>query len=290
MALLFLKGVSLIALRSANNQHQSSSSSSAPVSFETIELALQSTTEAHNTATAILSSNITSEEVECAICQAPLTSQNYITTNCNHQFHEGCINQWMITQNKDSCPICRQILQESNFQKHDVGIPPKPLPPRTAAQRLHETRLNLRMMDDLDGFLELMVEEHTRAVAAAANNNNNHNRSNIRNNNYNNNRQHMHIPGNTVANRGSWCCLTRCLIRYMSPSCCKRFLWIAVALYTVITLFIHYMDPPGVGVGTVDAMMRYLGTIWLFAGIILIIKVCFVRDRHLQVLFPRGGY
>lgn len=42
---------------------------------------------------------------ECSICFELLT-ENLTTTNCQHTFHDICINQWHMIS--ETCPICRQ--------------------------------------------------------------------------------------------------------------------------------------------------------------------------------------
>ena len=43
---------------------------------------------------------------KCPICLESL-DKIYVTA-CNHEFHEGCINQWLETRN--NCPMCRHVL------------------------------------------------------------------------------------------------------------------------------------------------------------------------------------
>ncbi|KXJ84215.1 RING finger protein 122-like [Aedes albopictus] len=45
----------------------------------------------------------------CAICRACIKYNNKRKTlECQHSFHEKCINQWLIV--KRTCPICRMVL------------------------------------------------------------------------------------------------------------------------------------------------------------------------------------
>lgn len=46
---------------------------------------------------------------ECPICcNNFLTNESYcIVKACNHLFHKDCIEQWIIHQEKDVCPVCR---------------------------------------------------------------------------------------------------------------------------------------------------------------------------------------
>ncbi len=41
---------------------------------------------------------------KCSICLETITKNGKIT-NCNHTFHNNCLNQWL--KKKKNCPICR---------------------------------------------------------------------------------------------------------------------------------------------------------------------------------------
>lgn len=59
----------------------------------------------------------------CAVCLEDYEDQEELRTlDCDHQFHKGCIDPWLIT-NRDFCPVC----------KHAVSPPDAPKP---AFQRL----------------------------------------------------------------------------------------------------------------------------------------------------------
>ena len=47
------------------------------------------------------------EKKECCIC-LDKTNNEWIRTQCNHEFHKTCINDWYRTKN--TCPICRSNL------------------------------------------------------------------------------------------------------------------------------------------------------------------------------------
>jgi hypothetical protein len=49
----------------------------------------------------------------CAICLN--NNGTFITTICNHKFHEHCLNEW--TQYRENCPICRGNLYRFDFKK-----------------------------------------------------------------------------------------------------------------------------------------------------------------------------
>lgn len=55
----------------------------------------------------------------CCICFESLENDLYHETNCNNYFHNNCINKWL--QNKDSCPLCRNILNK-NINNNGIDI------------------------------------------------------------------------------------------------------------------------------------------------------------------------
>lgn len=42
----------------------------------------------------------------CSICFEMISEQSEITTNCNHLFHEICLQTWLLQH--DTCPLCRK--------------------------------------------------------------------------------------------------------------------------------------------------------------------------------------
>lgn len=44
---------------------------------------------------------------ECSICQMAKEGDIFIQTMCAHQFHLTCLKQWVHSNEKDSCPLCR---------------------------------------------------------------------------------------------------------------------------------------------------------------------------------------
>ena len=45
----------------------------------------------------------------CAICQEGITkATGIVTLSCSHSYHLSCIVTWFMTQDKGSCPYCRQ--------------------------------------------------------------------------------------------------------------------------------------------------------------------------------------
>lgn len=51
---------------------------------------------------------IKSEDEECSICLDPLLEINSFTLQCNHHFHEECIEMWF-SKNVFICPYCKTI-------------------------------------------------------------------------------------------------------------------------------------------------------------------------------------
>tara|TARA_B100001250_G_C19511434_1_gene661869 strand:- start:111 stop:701 length:591 start_codon:yes stop_codon:yes gene_type:complete len=52
---------------------------------------------------------------ECVICMEKMGEENIggkskVKLPCNHRFHERCISDWLIRENKTTCPICRNNL------------------------------------------------------------------------------------------------------------------------------------------------------------------------------------
>jgi hypothetical protein len=43
---------------------------------------------------------------ECSICYEFYDDSTSINTNCNHIFHNECLQTWISTQ--DTCPLCRR--------------------------------------------------------------------------------------------------------------------------------------------------------------------------------------
>ena len=68
-----------------------------------------------------------SDEVEdCPICIQPLSRWKTYQLVCGHVYHEKCIDCWVQTKKKSSCPICR----------HPVKKTPKVPPKKSLLSRL----------------------------------------------------------------------------------------------------------------------------------------------------------
>lgn len=51
-------------------------------------------------------------EDECPICCEPFEEgEEYVISKlCNHMYKKRCIEQWTVDEQKDDCPVCRQLL------------------------------------------------------------------------------------------------------------------------------------------------------------------------------------
>ncbi|KAK1381057.1 E3 ubiquitin-protein ligase [Heracleum sosnowskyi] len=53
---------------------------------------------------------LTRDEVECPTCLEEYTDENpKITSKCNHNFHLGCIYEWM--ERSTTCPMCSKVME-----------------------------------------------------------------------------------------------------------------------------------------------------------------------------------
>ena len=53
-------------------------------------------------------------EDKCPICFEPLAIKQTVTTECNHTFHEDCLNGWCQAKGLNvTCPTCRGDIQET---------------------------------------------------------------------------------------------------------------------------------------------------------------------------------
>jgi hypothetical protein len=60
---------------------------------------------------------------ECTICLLDYKEETKKATECNHIFHQECIDRWLETNN--TCPLCRHVLQEhtrSTIDEEDPNI------------------------------------------------------------------------------------------------------------------------------------------------------------------------
>jgi hypothetical protein len=57
-------------------------------------------------------------EPDCAICYSSISKKDKIILNCKHAFCKSCIRNWLCRKN--SCPCCRQKVQETIYQKLNI--------------------------------------------------------------------------------------------------------------------------------------------------------------------------
>lgn len=56
------------------------------------------------------------QQQECPACYTPLKQKPVKKTQCNHSFHQQCLNSWIDTCRRDgrtpTCPLCRRRIQQ----------------------------------------------------------------------------------------------------------------------------------------------------------------------------------
>jgi len=67
------------------------------------------------------------EDENCIICEEPMTPKTTFKTNCQHNFHRACIEQWCNGKAVCPCPICRTPLNP-NPNPNPVVSYPEPNP------------------------------------------------------------------------------------------------------------------------------------------------------------------
>ena len=63
------------------------------------------------------------EDGDCAICDETLTVGEVFETNCHHNFHRACIEQWCNGKAVCPCPICRTPLDPNPNPNPVVALP-----------------------------------------------------------------------------------------------------------------------------------------------------------------------
>lgn len=53
----------------------------------------------------------------CPICLNEMSLETSVSTLCQHQYCEGCLNTWL--ENHNTCPLCRHQLQEEDIDEDD---------------------------------------------------------------------------------------------------------------------------------------------------------------------------
>jgi hypothetical protein len=69
------------------------------------------------------------EDEECPICLKPLTDNEngeVFTTNCQHNFHRGCIEKWCNGKRTCHCPMCKTILNPNPNPNRRQRTPVEP--------------------------------------------------------------------------------------------------------------------------------------------------------------------
>jgi len=58
----------------------------------------------------------------CSICWNNISNLDSIKTECNHEYCNSCLTDWL--QNKKSCPMCRQNIQNSEYEIFNIDDHP----------------------------------------------------------------------------------------------------------------------------------------------------------------------
>ena len=61
-----------------------------------------------------------STQSECTICLLQYTEETKKATECQHIFHQECIDRWL--QENNSCPLCRTCLQQHTMSNTDGEV------------------------------------------------------------------------------------------------------------------------------------------------------------------------
>ena len=77
--------------------------------------------------------------MNCTICLDKIKYKE-MDTSCSHQFHQKCLEKWLINSKKKTCPLCRQRI---SFER--IGV-------RTRSRTEHTRRKKL-----LNDIIELVV-------------------------------------------------------------------------------------------------------------------------------------
>lgn len=59
----------------------------------------------------------------CVICQEFIVDENVVKTQCEHEFHSRCYDEYLKRTKKNECPICRNSLNEKIDEKTTNEIP-----------------------------------------------------------------------------------------------------------------------------------------------------------------------
>jgi len=63
------------------------------------------------------------EDENCIMCEEPMTPKTTFETNCHHNFHRACIEQWCNGKAVCPCPICRTPLDPNPNPNPVVALP-----------------------------------------------------------------------------------------------------------------------------------------------------------------------
>jgi hypothetical protein len=82
----------------------------------------------------------TNDNKDCSICLSSIDKNTEKELTCNHIFHDNCITEWL--KNKNSCPMCRAVVEIILPKTNIIIIPPDLIPPDLPPTYLPSTRIN----------------------------------------------------------------------------------------------------------------------------------------------------
>ena len=60
------------------------------------------------------------EGIMCSICHEETTKSESIITECDHIFHNKCLQEWRNNENGTSCPLCRHPIKRMDKRKVEM--------------------------------------------------------------------------------------------------------------------------------------------------------------------------
>lgn len=92
--------------------------------------------------------NIRNKDIDCSICFEKITNEKEFITECNHCFHQDCIDKWEESGlSKNKCPNCRQKIKNPiKYNKIHTEIV------RTTEDIVENNNINEENMLDFDNL------------------------------------------------------------------------------------------------------------------------------------------
>lgn len=99
---------------------------------------------------------------DCAICHSLEDYEQGCQLKCNHMFHKQCIDQWVETSSKTTCPLCRtdmlQCEQCNNSRNEQFTYTGRVIPPELRDGNLRNQTNGRYGIFDYD-YHDLIIEE-----------------------------------------------------------------------------------------------------------------------------------